>query len=48
MAQEKVVYVYNGILLSHEKERHNIICSNMGGHRDDHTKEVRQRMTNII
>ena len=26
-----VVYVHNGILLSHEKEQNNVICSNMGG-----------------
>ena len=27
-------YVYNGILLSHKKERNNIICSTMDGPRD--------------
>ena len=32
-----VVYTYNGILLSHKKEW-NVICSNMDGPRDYHTK----------
>ena len=29
---------YNGMLLSHEKEWNNAICSNMDGPRDYHTK----------
>ena len=33
-----VVHIYNGILLSHKKEWNNVICSNMDGPRDDHTK----------
>ena len=32
------IYIYSGILLSHEKEWNNAICSNMGGPRDYHTK----------
>ena len=32
------VYIHNGILLSHKKEQHNAICSNMDGTRDSHTK----------
>ena len=32
-----VVYLYDGILLSHKKEWNNAIYSNMGGLRD-HTK----------
>ena len=38
MDREYVVYIYNGILLSHEKEWNNAICSNMDGPRDCHTK----------
>ena len=33
-----MVYVYNVILLSHKKEWNNVICSNMDGPRDNHTK----------
>ena len=33
-----VLYKYNGILLNHKKEWNNVICSNMDGPRDDHTK----------
>ena len=32
------IYIQNGILLSHKKERNNVICSNMDGPRDCHTK----------
>ena len=35
---EDAVSVYNGILLSHKKERNNAICSNTDAARDDHTK----------
>ena len=38
MDKEDVVYLYNGILLSHKKEWNNAICSNMDGPRDYHTK----------
>ena len=38
MDKEDVVYIHNGILLSHKKEWNNAICSNMGGPRDYHTK----------
>ena len=41
MNKEDVVHIYNiynGILLSHEKEQNNAICSNVDGPRDDHTK----------
>ena len=34
-----MVYIYNGIVLSHKKEWNNAICSNMDGPRDYHTKE---------
>ena len=33
MDKEDVVYLYNGILLSHKKEQNNAICSNMDGPR---------------
>ena len=33
---EDVVYIHNGILLSHKKEWHNAICSNMDGARESH------------
>ena len=40
--------IFSGILLSHEKEWNNAICSNMDGHRDYHTKnKVKQRTTNV-
>ena len=38
MDKEDVVYIYNGILLNHKKERNNAICSNMHRPRDAHTK----------
>ena len=38
MDKEDVVYIHNGILLSHKKEWNNVICSNMDGPRGFHTK----------
>ena len=38
MDKGDVVHIYNGILLSHKKERNNPICSNMDGPRDCHTE----------
>ena len=38
MDKDDVVYMYNGILLSHKKEQNNAICSNVDGPRDYHTK----------
>ena len=35
---EDVVYIKNGIILSHKKEWNNAICSNMDGPRDYHRK----------
>ena len=32
------VRIYNGILLSHKKEKNNATCSNMDATRDYHTK----------
>ena len=34
-----MVHIYNGILLNHQKEWNNAICSNMDGSRDYHTKQ---------
>ena len=33
-----MLYLYNGILLSHKKQWNNTTCSNMDGPRDYHTK----------
>ena len=38
MDKEDVVHMYNGILLSHKKERNNAICSDMDGPKDCHTE----------
>ena len=34
MDKEDVVYIYNGILLSHKNEQNNAVCSHMDGPRD--------------
>ena len=36
--KDDMVHIYNGILLSHKKERNNASCSNMDGSRDRHTE----------
>ena len=38
LAYEDMVYIYNGILLSHKKEWNIAIFSNMDDPRDDHTQ----------
>ena len=38
MDKADVVHIYNGILLSHKKERTPALCSNVDEPRDDHTK----------
>ena len=46
MDKEDVVYIYNGILLSHKKEWNFAICSNMdrlGGHYAKWNKLDRER-----
>ena len=49
MDKEDVVYIYNGILLSHRKGWNNDICSNMDGPRDYHIKWSKSdRERNII
>ena len=37
-----MVHMYSGILLSHEKEPNNVICSNMDGPGDYHVKSDRE------
>ena len=37
MDKEDVIHIHNGILLSHEKEWNNAICSNTDEPRDGHT-----------
>ena len=46
VGQEDVVHIYNGILLSHEKERTNAIWSSMDATRDYHT-DVSEREQQI-
>ena len=43
--KEDVVHIHHGILLSHQKEWNNAICSTMDGARNDHTKPDRERQT---
>ena len=38
MDKDEVVHIHNGILLNHEKEWNNAICSYTDGPRDYHTK----------
>ena len=38
MDEEDVVHIHNGILLSHEKEQNNAMCSDRDGCRASHTK----------
>ena len=48
MDKEDTVHKYNGVLLSHQKEWNNAICSNMDKSGDYHPSEVSQTKTNII
>ena len=48
MGKEDVIYTCNGILLSHQKEGSNIICSSMDGGRDYNIKQSKTEKTNII
>ena len=38
MDKEDVVHIYNGILLSHQKEWNSVICGNMDESRDCYTE----------
>ena len=40
---EDGIYLYNGILLGHEKEWNHAICSNIDGYRSYHTKWSKSR-----
>ena len=42
MDKEDVVYMYNGILFSHEKEGNSAICNNMDGPEGTMQSEVSQ------
>ena len=42
MDKEDVVHMHNGISLSHEKEQNWVICRDVNGPRDYHTKSVRE------
>ena len=46
--KDKDVYIYNGILLSHQKECSYAICSNMMDLESVILSEVSQRKTNTI
>ena len=41
MDKEDVVHIYNGILLSHKKERNWVICRDVNGPRDCHTEWIK-------
>ena len=48
MDEEDVVHIYNGILLSHKKERNWVICRDVDGPRDCHTEwSMSQRVKQI-
>ena len=51
MDEEDVVHIYNGILLSHTKERNWVICRDVDGPRDCHTegrKSEREKQISYI
>ena len=51
MDKEEVVHIYNGILLSHKKERNSVICWDVDGSRDCHTqwsKSEREKQISYI
>ena len=51
MYKEVVVHIYNGILLSHKKERNWVICWDVDGPRDCHTewsKSEREKQISYI
>ena len=45
--KEGVVHTHNGVLLSHEKEQNDAICSNMDGPGDSHKVNSGKRQTDI-
>ena len=46
MDKQDVVHIYNGVLLSHKKEQNWVICRDVYGSRDCHTREVSQKEKN--
>ena len=48
MDKEDVVHIYNGIVLSREKERNNAVCSNKMQLEIIALSEVRKKKTNTI
>ena len=46
--KEDVMYTYNTILLSYNKEQNCVICRYIDGPRECHTEEVRKKKANII
>ena len=46
--KEDVVYIYNGILLSHKKEQNFAICSNMDGLGGHYSKWNKSEKTNTV
>ena len=51
MDKEDVVHIYNGILLSHKKERNWVICWDVDGSKDCHTewsKSEREKQISFI
>ena len=47
MNKEYVIYIQNGILLIHKKEWNKVICNNMDGQRDYHTKSSKPKINTI-
>ena len=47
MDKEIVVHIYNGILLSHKKERNWVICSDVDESRDCHKSEREKQISYI-
>ena len=45
--KEDVVHIYNGILLSHKKERNWVICRDVDGYRDCHTEWSKSEISYI-
>ena len=44
--KEDVAHIHKGILLSHKKEQHYVICRTVDGPRDCHNMEVSQKEKN--
>ena len=44
--KEDVAHIHKGILLSHKKEQHCVICRTVDGPRDCHNMEVSQKEKN--